>query len=203
MKKNYYLISKNNIKNDHQFFFDKFDNIGWSFINAIVISIILTIVFVSIDFFTIKISPGNKFYPIYYMRGQIILLMIFIVFKLIKGKNINLYSLGLSPHLSKEAKSFLIVFSLFLSIIIVLFCILTFRNFSFDELYHKSVHYYLIDAIAQKNIPLIGYFLLPHLIIVLILSPGGPGNNSPVMPRKRGPRKARAGCLPTCRPPET
>lgn len=163
-------LSTNNQENDYQIRLGKFNNIEWSFFDAIVLSI-LTLLFIFINFFINRISPSSMFYPVYYMRGQIALLIIFILFKLKKTIKINQYSLGLSFNLSKEAKTFLIVFLIFVSIVIVLFCVLTFKNISFDELYQNSVHFFLKDAIYHYDVPLILFYLIPHLIIVVIFSP--------------------------------
>jgi len=159
-----------NRQNNDKIHFAKFNDIEWSFFDATVISA-LTLFFVVINFFIPRINPTSICYPIYYIRGEIVLLLIFISFKLKKSTKINRYSLGLSTKLSRDAKTFLIVFSLVASIIIALFLLLTLKNVSFDSLYQKSVPFHLQEAIYQKNTAKIFFYITPHVISVLIFAP--------------------------------
>jgi len=159
------LLSGNRQENGCQVHFSIFDNIEWSFLEALVISV-LTLLFVVINYLIRWVNPDSIYFPLYYMRGEIFLFLIFISFKLIKSIRITRYSLGLSNKLSRDAKIFLIAFSLLASIIITLFLMLTLKDISFDSLYQRTVPFYLQDAIYQKNIAKIFFYIIPHLISV-------------------------------------
>ncbi|MBN2103807.1 CPBP family intramembrane metalloprotease [bacterium] len=132
---------------------------------------LFTLLFVIIDHFIPVINPTSPFFPIYYMRGQINLFIILMIFYIIKSGKINQYSLGLARDLSSDAKTILISFAAVLPILILLFYLLLLNNSSLDPLFKIEAPYYLKYTIYKHDIYRILIYFIPHLVTVLIFSP--------------------------------